>query len=160
MKKWRAGICIGVMLGLFSASSSFAKEYGMAGCGLGSLVVKDKPGAIQIVGAILNDILFPQTFAITTGTSNCSHDMSHAALFISINRDALAKDIARGQGETLDGLTRLMGCSDPSAVGNSLQQHYSEIFPAADVSSLAIQSTIQSTLESDKTLSAICEFSS
>ena len=53
-----------------TTASGAHKSYGTAGCGLGSLVFGDQPGIIQIVAATLNGI-GGQTFAITSGTSNC-----------------------------------------------------------------------------------------
>jgi len=43
--------------------------YGMAGCGIGSIVFADKPGMIQIIAATLNGTAGSQTFGITSGTS-------------------------------------------------------------------------------------------
>src|SRR4051812_1818938 len=62
--------------------------YGVAGCGLGSIVFGPKPGMIQIVAATLNGT-GGQTFAITSGTSNCdiSEMSQQAAVFIEINHE-------------------------------------------------------------------------
>ena len=129
------------MLGL--AHQAQAANYGMAGCGLGALAFKDQPGMIQIAAGILNNIISPQTSAITSGTSNCSDAGSDSALneFIDGNRDSLKTDIARGQGESLSGLLSMMGCADTQVTGSTLQSHYGQIFneapiaPAADINS-------------------------
>ena len=72
--------------------------YGLAGCGLGSLVCGDEKGAIQILAATSNALFFTQTFGITSGTSNCVDSAAPAKgtrIFIEGNREALAKDAAR-----------------------------------------------------------------
>src|SRR5690349_9857353 len=64
-------------------------RYGDAGCGLGALAFGDQQGPIQIVAATLN-ATGVQTFAITTGTSNC-HGISGSQtsrIFIEANREA------------------------------------------------------------------------
>ena len=45
--------------------------YGMAGCGLGSILFGAKPGKIQILSGTTNGIYGNQTFGISSGTSNC-----------------------------------------------------------------------------------------
>jgi len=106
-------------------------RYGTAGCGLGSLVFGDEKGGIQIVAATLNGTGV-QTFGITSGTSNCGEaavGVSGTKVFIEGNREALAKDAARGSGETINTLTVLAGCKDSKAVGATLQKRFPELFP-------------------------------
>lgn len=70
---------ISALAALFVLSQAHAYHYGMAGCGLGSLVFQDQPGKIQIVAATVNNIVSPQTSAITSGTSGCYEDGSASA---------------------------------------------------------------------------------
>jgi hypothetical protein len=116
---------------------SGGQGYGTAGCGLGSIVFGDQKGMIQIVAATLNGTGV-QTFGITSGTSNCANtgtrDTKSAALFITANRDALEKDAARGNGETIATLSTLVGCADVKAFGSQLQTNYGKIFPSQKVS--------------------------
>jgi hypothetical protein len=131
--------------------------YGLAGCGLGSMVFGDQQGLIQVVAATLNGIGM-QTFAITTGTSNCVESAAGrggASLFIEANREALAKDAARGSGETIVTLSHLAGCKDPGAVGARLQRSYPEVFPSADAKSDVVVENVLSVLESDESLACI-----
>jgi hypothetical protein len=88
--------------------------YGMAGCGLGSIVFGDKPGMIQVVAATLNSTGY-QTFAISTGTSNCgeSGKSARANQFIEVNKVALENDLSRGAGEAIVALSEVMGCKNP-----------------------------------------------
>lgn len=126
--------------------------YGMAGCGLGSIIFGEQTGPIQIVAATTNGIWSHQTFAITSGTSNCKEDGSDsrsASLFITANREALEKDVARGNGETVSTLSDLMRCQDPKSFGNKLQSNYGKIFPSQKTST-------ENVVESIATLSENC----
>ena len=128
-------------------------RYGDAGCGLGSLAFGDQQGGIQILAATLNATGI-QTFGITTGTSNCSGISGGQAtrIFIEANREALAKDVSRGSGETIGTLTWLNGCTDSRSVGVALQKNFSVIFPSEDVSTDAVTAAVIKTLTDDKML--------
>ena len=81
--------------------------YGLAGCGLGSVLFGNQPGIIQIIAATTNGVSGNQTFGITSGTSNCVDSAApvvQVASFIQTNREILAKDAARASGETIDTL--------------------------------------------------------
>ena len=132
-----------------------AGNYGMAGCGLGSIVFGNKPGFIQILAATTNGTFASQTFGITSGTSNCSDTGGggpSAAAFIQTNREALAKDISRGNGETIRNLATLSGCGDSAAVGVELQKNFKLIFPTADVSNVQVSTNVITVLKSDTAL--------
>ncbi len=140
---------------LVSASAANAQSYGTAGCGLGSVVLGNQKGFAQVLAATLNGIVGNQTFGITSGTLNCGEAATTkmgAKSFIETNREALAKDISRGQGETVKNLATLAGCTDASAVGAKLQKSFSAIFPAASTPNEQVSETIISTLQSDKSL--------
>lgn len=110
--------------------------YGMAGCGLGSIVFGDKPGMVQIIAATTNGIYGNQTFAITSGTSNCGESGRTAQVeqFIDVNKVALEKEVVRGQGETLSSLSNLMGCQN-SDFTTQMSKNYSRGFPNGQTSS-------------------------
>lgn len=88
--------------------------YGMAGCGPGSVIFGEKKGMVQAVGAITNAIYSAQSYAISSGTSNCgsSSQQANSSRYIEVNKLALEKDMARGQGETLSALSEVMGCAN------------------------------------------------
>lgn len=108
--------------------------YGPAGCGLGSMAFGTQPGFVQVLAATTNG-MFGQTFAITSGTSNCGKSLfalEGTKIFIEGNREALAKDAARGQGETIVALRHIAACQAEAAeLGRALQQHFPALFPAA-----------------------------
>jgi hypothetical protein len=129
-------------------------RYGDAGCGLGSMAFGEQQGFVQILAATTNGLFGTQTFGISTGTSNCSGLSSAQAtrVFIEANREALAKDISRGSGETIGTLTWISGCADSRAVGARLQKSFRAIFPNESVSNDAVTATVLSTLKGDTSL--------
>lgn len=149
-------LAVVVAMGL-CASAAFADNYGTAGCGLGAMAFRDEPGGIQIVAATLNNLVSPQTFAITSGTSNCvDSPQTASAMFIAVNQEALRKDISRGSGDSLASLSRIFKCSDTNKLGSSLQKNYESIFPSDKTDATQINSSIQSTIRSDAELSKDC----
>lgn len=132
-----------------------AQAYGTAGCGLGSMIFGAKPGFVQIFAATTNGSFGSQTFGITSGTSNCvdaANPVVSVAAFVETNRPVLAKDIARGSGETIATLTTLAGCSDPQAVGRTLQQNFQAVFPSAAVTDKKVSAAVITVLRSEPTL--------
>jgi hypothetical protein len=156
MKKAAAQALAAAMAVMSVASVAMADGYGTAGCGLGSIVFGDKPGMIQILAATTNGTSANQTFAITSGTSNCgSSEVSEASAkaFVETNREALAKDAAKGKGETIASLATLAGCSDAAAVGATLQSNFSTIFPQASVTDQQVGLSVVETLKAHPELS-------
>ena len=151
---------IACMLGLgclMTSANAAADGYGPAGCGLGSLIFSPDSGWTQIFAATTNGTSYTQTFGITTGTSNCDSapggGKESAKAFVQTNRAALAKDIARGGGETIVSLTQLAGCQDASAVGSKLQSRFTTIFPNASVSDEQVSESVVGVLSSEAALS-------
>jgi hypothetical protein len=129
-------------------------RYGTAGCGLGSLAFGDTPGAIQILAATTNSLFGTQTFGITTGTSNCGTGIFAMGTknFVEANREALAKDISRGEGEGIGALTVINACSDSHKVGAALQRNFKTIFPSESASNEDVTRAILETLHGDESL--------
>ncbi len=106
------------------------KAYGMAGCGLGSILFGAKKGIIQVVAATVNGTSGNQTFGITFGTLNCdiSESGMQAAVYIENNREVVTKEAARGNGETLVGLASILKCSDQSVFNSNVQSNFEKVF--------------------------------
>lgn len=147
----KAIVMAGMML---AAGSAMAAPYGAAGCGLGSVLFGSQPGFVQVVAATTNGCFGTQTFGITTGTLNCGSPATAAGakVFIDANREAVAKDIARGSGETIATLTSLAGCKDARLVGATLQKNFSSIIPSEKVSNDVVSDNVLATLRADKQL--------
>ncbi len=150
------------LVSLLAAAPSLAQgaglkgtgSYGSAGCGLGSLVFGAQPGAVQILAATTNGTFGSQTFGITTGTSNCGTGvMAKGTMnFVEANREALAKDISRGQGEAIGALAVINSCEDSAKVGAALQKNFSTIFPSEHATNAEVTEAILQTLHGDASL--------
>jgi len=111
-----------------SVMARFHSGFGRGGCGLGSMIMGRRGN--QVFAATTNSISL-QTFAISSGTSNCGarerieHTMND---FIEANKIALANDIARGNGETIASLSEILQCSNTNYFGLTLQANYRHIF--------------------------------
>ena len=148
-------------MALSSAAFAGARPYGMAGCGLGSMVMGS--GGSQVTAATTNMTAYNQLFGITSGTLNCVPDNAAQASinelpnFVHNNAVALADDIARGHGETLISLSALMACENPKAVAPLLQSHFTEIFPSEKVDPWAVSNAIIDAVEQDQAVFNSCQ---
>jgi hypothetical protein len=134
------------------STSAFAAGYGDAGCGLGSVVFGSKQGMVQVLAATTNGTFGSQTFGISTGTSNCSGAGKEAAAFIDVNKESLANDIARGQGETVNSLASIYGCQNSEDMGATLKPYFKLIFEGA-VDAQEINDKIMTIIKTSKKLS-------
>lgn len=140
---------------------AYAGHYGMAGCGLGSMIIKDD-GFVQVFAATTNGTSYSQTFGITSGTSNCTKDGAvksekEKEAFVESAMAELTKDIAKGEGEYITTLASLYGCDSKSTTkfSQALKGRYEEISKATDAQSML--SIIDSTVASDADLSKSCQ---
>lgn len=156
MKKVATG-CFTV-LALAGASKGFSAEYGMAGCGFGSVLMgKDS----QISAATTNNTFASQAFGISSGTLNCttSNQVSQENVqkeFIADNFETLSKEISQGNGESLRAFASTFGCAD-SAVpefGTQLQKAHEKIFSSPG--SQAALDVVREEILSDESLSQSC----
>jgi hypothetical protein len=142
MKKFFAAAVLVV-----AATSAYAAPYGAAGCGLGSMIFeKDNTWWKQVLAATTNGTSGNQTFGISTGTLNCDSPAAgktaQVEAYIEANKLALANDIAKGNGETISGLSKVYGCGDTAAFGMALKSNYRTIFPSANVATSAVATQI------------------
>ena len=95
-----------------------------------------------------------QTFGISSGTSNCveSSGTQGARTFIEGNREALAKDAARGSGETIVTLSAVAGCKDAKAVGAVLQKRFAQLFPGEKTAVDQVSENVIKELRSNSSL--------
>lgn len=103
--------------------------YGLAGCGLGSMLFGPEEGAVQIFAGTTNGLAGNQTFGITVGTSNCDIPRmgQQAAAFIENNKEVVRKEAARGEGETVTAISVLLNCKEP-ALANDLRSQFDYYF--------------------------------
>lgn len=143
-----------------AGNGASAAEIGDAGCGLGAIILKGKPGAVQLFAATTNATSGSQTFGITTGTSHCSESalvaVHNQKTFIAMNKDALKAEIAKGQGEKLAAMAFLFGCESPQQArfNTALRSQYAGIFQ--EESDASVHYEVKEALKQDAVLAASC----
>jgi hypothetical protein len=144
-----------------SSGKSFSRNYGLAGCGLGSLLFDKQSG--QILSATTNGTAYNQIFGISFGTSNCIDAESEQVAsrldrFVTANKVALAGDVARGEGETLASLSMMLNCTDNVRFNTALQGRFRQIFPSYEVPATEVTDSIITTITTDAALGETCKF--
>jgi len=152
-------LIFGAALGLVSLGTAQAAHYGMAGCGLGSIVMGPRGG--QLSAATTNGTMGSQTFGITSGTSNCTPDSKTAAVmqqqqFMVTNYSTLSKEAAQGAGNTLTAWSASLGCSADvqSEFNGTIQRSHGSIFAAPGA--VATLDATKETLKQNPTLASAC----
>lgn len=157
-----SGAVIGMMF--FAANVQAAGGYNMAGCGLGGMLIKDPSTFPQVIAATVNNLISPQTFAITSGTSECSEDgMVKSELkvpvFASVNFENLKQDMAQGTGEYLGSLASLLGI--PAEYQGEFfaltQEKYPSLFKSETTTSNEMLVTLDKVLLANPVLSHVIE---
>jgi len=151
----------GVTLG---ASAARAQQYGMAGCGLGSMAFgKDNSTGMQILAATTNGLFGTQTFGITSGTSNCvSGGVVKAereqAAFAEVNFQDLKRNMATGGGEFLASFSTLLGCEDSAKATffKMAQDKYESILPTEQTSPVQLVVGVKAQIKADPRLVNAC----
>lgn len=151
-------VVAGLLLGLVSQAALANQNFGMAGCGLGSMAMG--PSGTQVFAATTNGT-GSQGFAISSGTSNCVTADKAAQVraqeqFFVDNLKILSKEMAQGQGEYVKAFAQTMGCST-SAQGEfakEMQKSYGNIFSAPGAMSML--SRVRSTIHENATLNSNC----
>jgi hypothetical protein len=151
-----------------SAAASLSERYvqpsfGMAGCGLGSMIFKENKRSEQWLASIINDVVIPQSIVITTGTSNCvdadeEQMQAEQEIFIDTNLHSLKLESARGEGESLRAFADLLGCQKEGlfdTFASSAQGQYAFIFSDSQPSSIA--GRYRDVLKRSRALKTRCE---
>jgi len=101
-----------VSICLFSTSALA----GDSGCGLGSVIISTNAKVQQLLSMTTNHMTFTQPLGITFGTSNCSASSiikndEEIKIYVKANQKELLQEMAKGEGERLEALATLYGCS-------------------------------------------------
>ena len=112
--------------------------YGMAGCGLGSILFGPVNEPLpQVLAATTNGTFATQTFGISSGTSNCvSAGVVRAereqAAFAELNFRDLKQNMAAGGGEYLRSFAMLLGCDESAKPSfyKMTQERFETIVPS------------------------------
>lgn len=123
---------LGMLIGFALVSANLiAAPYGMAGCGLGSLIIKQND-FLQIFAATTNGTFANQTFGITLGTSNCTPDSKayqekQQEIFVTVNFESLETELATGSGEKVFTLAQMLNC-DVNTFTKITKENYKNLF--------------------------------
>ena len=135
-------IAIVMLFSIASIAYAGAQTDKNCGCGLGTLLFKDKSDGLisQICAATTNGTSGNQTFGITSGTLGYEKFTSIALkerlnIFAADNMDNIAADIAAGQGETLEAIADLAEVPEKNRADlyAMLQDNFDLIYPSAQV---------------------------
>lgn len=115
------------------STAGFATVNSQTGCGLGSQIIKDDSSAVMLaLQATTNGTSGNQTFGVTSGTSGCKKANlvlnERAAEFVASNMDQLSREIAIGQGESIETLAELLNIENKAAFAVALQANYKAIY--------------------------------
>ena len=134
------------------SSSLNAAGNSNTGCGLGSMLIENQSTVLaQVVAVTINGISGNQTFGITSGSVGCSKPArlalnDQAQKFVADNMDALAIDVAVGEGENLDTFLSLVKVEDKAMASAKLKSDFSKIYSSSDVTSSEVIDNIISSL--------------
>lgn len=133
----------------FAAASSFAHPN--TGCGLGGELIKKQDSVVsQVVAVILNGTSGNQTFGISSGTLGCAKPAKLVSLetqeFVAQNMDALAQDMAKGEGEALQTLAKMMNVADEAAFASTLQANFDKVYTTASIDAATVLDNIAAVL--------------
>ena len=142
MKRVKVAALAGFFLLAF-AGSAFAQQAARnTGCGLGTILwgnKADESVMSQSLQATTNGIFGNQTFGITSGTLGCEQPRNVATNdrimeFAVANMDILARDIARGEGESLETLAELLEvpAAERAEFYAALQGSFGDIFTTGE----------------------------
>jgi hypothetical protein len=158
------GLALGALLTLNSATALAQGGYGMAGCGLGSLLFQgDNTMVKQILAATTNGTFGSQTFGITSGTSNCTAGgvvkaQREQAAFVEVNFRDLKRDMAAGGGEFLASFGTLLGCEDSAKpkLAKMTQDKYETLVPAETTTPMQLLSSLKAQVKATPALAQGC----
>ena len=134
----KLSLSVVLFLGVSMISSVFAVDQKNVGAGLGTMLFQDHDGLLShTLAATTNGICMNQLFAITSGTlgaekpeSIVKNDMDN---FMKFNMDKVAKDIATGEGESLETLAEIMKVENNDAFRSKLQKNFAKIYSSDDI---------------------------
>jgi hypothetical protein len=134
------------------------------GCGLGTQLWEGNKGVLpKALGATTNGSFGNQTFGITFGTIDCGAGtvtvQQRLHLFAGANLDRLARDMAHGEGETLDAFAQLLGVTeaDKPAFFRFTKAHFVELYAGDAVTAGDMLISLRRLLAEDTQLAAYAQ---
>jgi hypothetical protein len=124
---------------LLFSTSAIAND---SGCGLGSLIISKNGKITQLLSMTTNHMTFSQPLGITFGTSNCSASSiikndEEIKIYVKSNQQELLQEMAKGDGERLEALATLYGCTGDKAkvFSEAAQTNYAVIVTNESITS-------------------------
>ncbi len=159
----RVALALGALV-LLVAGSAYAEQYGMAGCGLGSVVFgNDNTTVKQVLAATTNGTFGSQTFGITSGTSNCVSGgivkaQREQAAFAEVNFQDLKANMAAGGGEFLSSFATLLGCEDAAKpdLAKMTQAKFETLVPSTSTTPIQMLVSLKQQIKASPTLAGRC----
>jgi hypothetical protein len=140
--------------------SAYAANNNIGTCGWGSKLFDGQAGiAPQVLGATTNGTSGNQTFAISSGTSGCTQDGVvksnwKTAAYVDGNMNRLARDMSRGEGESLNSLASLLNVREEHGAifKSTLKQNFSTVFSSENSDSESVLVALNNVLSSEPSL--------
>lgn len=149
-----------VVAALFAVGSSAALADPDVGCGVGSQVWAGQKGTVpKILAATTNGIFTNQLLGITFGTLGCHKGGTVTAQVVNFtneNAESLARDMAVGQGESLNVLAELMQIksADKARFFEVSKENFAEIYSSQNQNTLQVLDALQNVMAKDEVLKA------
>jgi hypothetical protein len=109
------------------------------GCGVGAMVWKGQSGIVPHVLAATTNGMASQTVSMTLGIVGCNTNehVQSMAMLMESRGEAIAADMARGEGEHLTALAVTLGVTeeDRPLFNKVLNEHFSSVFPSSETTS-------------------------
>jgi hypothetical protein len=149
---------------MYSAGPVYAgPEYGIAGCGLGSVFFgRQNTLGSQILASTSNHTGI-QTFGITSGTSNCTtggviRAEREQAAFVEVNFEDLKGNMAAGGGEFLASFATLLGCEDSvkPTLAKMTQDKFEILVPSPSTNPIQMLANIKQQIKESSSLATTC----
>lgn len=164
-----------IQLGLMTALmvlglSSIAHAVGAAGCGPGSVLMRKNSWLSQTFALTTNNYfsIFLGS-SVVSGTSNCkgikgfvnNEREQRQFEYVVGNYKDISVQAARGHGESLVGLSMLMGCGEESegALQKTLKSNYGQFFPESNADPVQLYKELKQVIKSDELLAQSCQMS-
>ena len=145
---------------LLAAGSSVAMADNDVGCGAGTQIWAGQKGiAPKILAATTNGIFTNQLLGITFGTLGCRQGgtvTAQVVTFTNENAETLARDMAVGEGESLNVLAELLSikAEDKAHFFAVSKQNFASIYSAENQTSLEVLASLQNVMANDDVLKA------
>lgn len=149
-----------MMVLALAATGSVMAADSSSGCGMGYQIAPKQSLISSSTRSLVNATL-SNSIAMTLGTSGCAkHSIvkndSKGIHFAEANMDQLAVEMARGNGEFVQGFAAVFGCQDSSDFGRMLQAKYETLLPSSKVSGVELYNNVAGEIKNNATLASSC----